>query len=227
MSTTYELHPFHEDPAVAGALGRLFVRREAPDPDAFDAVADRFGVDPARLEAAVYRLGVESETDDLPGRVSGEAVAHRTAPEWLAGRGPVVRKRDGVRDPELRRRVDATYDLPFESWLLVEAAKAGRVRVRERLEDVLGEDAETLSVQTRAELGTAPFPERMLFVGVAYPVDATEPDGVPAVVSPPPFPFEAVGTALPSTIDVRVASGGETFVVRSLPVVPFEECRSH
>ena len=227
MTATHELHPFHEDAAVAGALGCLLVQRGAPDPDALDAVAERFGVDPVRLETAVNRLGVGGQIDDLPGRVDGEAVSHRTAPEWLAGRDPIERTRDGIRDPELRERVDATDELSFESWLLVAAAKEGRTSVTGLLEDALGDDAETLSVRTRAEPGTAPFPERVLFVGVAYPVDATEPSEAPAVVAPPPFPFEAVEAALPGAVDVRVASGDETFVVRNLPVVAFEEHRSH
>ena len=212
---------------MARALGRLLVRRESPDPDPFDAVADRFGVDPVRLETAVYRLGVEAELDGLPGRVDPKAVQHRTAPATLAGRDPIVRERDGTRDPEARARADPTYELSFEAWVLVEATKKGRRSIRRRLIDALGDDAETLSVGTHAVLGAAPFPERVLFVGVAYPVNANDPGRISAGKEPPPFPFGDVEAALPSAIDVRVTSGGETFVVHNLPVVPFEEYRTH
>ena len=225
--TAHELYPFHEDASVAAALGRLLVRRESPDPETFDAVARRFGVDPVRLETAVYRLGVEAELDGLPGRVDPAGVPHRTTPAFLADRDPVVRERDGIRDPEARARADQTYELSFEAWVLVEATKEGRMRVGELLEDALGDAAETLSVQTRAELGTAPFPARVLFVGVAYPVNANDPGKISAVPEPPPFPFGDVVAALPITIDVRVASGDETFVVRNLPVVPLEEYWTH
>ena len=227
MTATRELHPFHEDATVAAALGRLLVRREAPDSEPFDAVADRFGVDPVRLEIAVYRLGVESEIDGLSGRVDPETVPCRTAPAFLADRDSVVRERDGVRDPEARARADPTRELSFEAWLLVEAAKEGRRTVRRRLENTLGDDAETLSVQTRAVLGASPFPERVLFVGVAYPVNANGPGKISAVQEPPPFPFGDVEAALPRSIDVRVPSGDETFVVRNLPVAAFEEYHTH
>ena len=225
--TTHQLYPFHEDATAASALGRLLVRRASPDPEPFDALADSFGVDPVRLETAVYRLGVESEIEGLPGRVDPETVPYRTAPASLAGRDPVVRERDGIRDPEARTRADPTRELSFEAWVLVEATKVGRRSIRRRLTDTLGDDAETLSVQTRAVVGAAPFPERVLFVGVAYPVNANGPGEVSAVQEPPPFPFGDVEAAPPNSIDVRVASGDETFVVRNLPVVPLEEYRTH
>ena len=227
MTPTRELHPFHEDGATAAALGRLLVRRETPDPDAFDAVADRYGVDPVRLEAVVYRLGVGNEIDDLPGRVDPDTVSHRTAPDWLVGRDPIVRERDGIRDPEARARADPTRELSFEAWLLIEAAKEGRRTIRRRLESVLDDGVETLSVATYAVLGASPFPERVLFVGVAYPVNANEPAAVSAVPDPPPFPFDDVEAALSGTVDARVEAEDEAFVVRNLPVAAFEEYRTH
>ena len=226
MTPTHELHPFHEDGATAAALGRLLVGREAPDPDPFHAVADRFGVDPVRLEAAVYRLGVENEIEGLPGRVDPDTVSHRTAPAFLADRDPVVRERDGIHDPEARAHADPTRELSFEAWLLVEAAKEGRRTIRRRLESTL-DNAETLSVQTRAVLGASPFPERVLFVGVASPVNANDPGKISAVSDPPPVPFADVEAILPWTVDVRVEAEDEAFVVRNLPVAAFEEYRTH
>ena len=111
--------------------------------------------------------------------------------------------------------------------MLVEAAKEGRRTVEKCLTDALGDGVETLSVGTRAALGASPFPERVLFVGVTYPVNANEPGAVSAVPESPPFPFGDVEAALPRNVDASVRAGDETVLVRNLPVVAFEEHRTH
>lgn len=223
---TYELSPFHDDAAIAAAMGALLVRHDAVAPESFADVADRFDVDPARLEATVRRLGVVDELADIP-RARTAVAARDSIPDCLSDRESITREYGGVRDSAASERVTETYELSFQSWLLVEATKSARETVERDLSGDLGGGVDTLRVATRATVGTAAFPERVLWIGVSYPVDESEPGSIPAVRTPPPFPFERLAAVAPATVHATVARGDETFHVRNIPVVPFREPHSY
>ncbi|MFC6825211.1 hypothetical protein [Halopelagius fulvigenes] len=223
MEATYDLFPFHEDGRIAAALGTLLVQRGSVDPNSLAEVAGRFGVERDELEAAVVRLGVEGETTDALDASDEDATAHRVTPEFLRGRAPIAREYGGLRDPESNEEVRRTDEMSFQSWLLVEATKSARETVERMVRERFGDGADALRVATRAAIGTAAFPERVLWVGVSYPVDETGPGTVPAVPNPPSFSFDRLAELVPATLDATVERGGEAFRVRNIPAVPFRE----
>lgn len=226
MDTTRELVPFHGDDAIAAALGTLLVQRDSVAPESLAEIADRFDVEPARLRTAVHRLGVQNEIPGGSGESDGNVRARRSVPDFLEGR-TITREYGGVRDPELAEVAARTTEMSLQSWLLVEATKSARGTVEEVLRERLGDEADALAVGTRAAIGTAAFPERVLWVGISYPVDESDSGAIPAVVNPPSFPFDRLAEIAPTTLDVDVEHEGETFRVRNVPVVPFREPHYH
>ncbi|ELZ86577.1 hypothetical protein C453_05549 [Haloferax elongans ATCC BAA-1513] len=227
MNTTFELVPFHEDAAVAVALGTLLIQRGSVDPTPLAEIAREFDIDPDQLTVAAIKLGVEDEILDDVAVPEGEQISQRSPPEFLASKGSVTREYGGLRDPGPGESTTRTNEMSFQSWLLVEATKSARETVNQLLSDHFGDEAAVVRAGTQAAIGTAAFPERILWVAVSYPIDKTDPKTVPAVPNPPSFPFDRLGEILPQTLNVPVEHGGETFLVRNIPVVPFREPREY
>ncbi|MDS0296611.1 hypothetical protein [Halogeometricum luteum] len=227
MTATHELFPFHEDSDVAAALGTLLVQRGSVDPEKFNTIANRFNLDPNQLEVAAIQLGIEDEILGVQKVSDDEAVIRRNSPDFLNSRESVTREYDGVRDSGPDGSTTRTNEMSFQSWLLVEATKIARETIKRLLYDHLGDEAKAVRVSTQAAVGTAEYPERVLWVGVSYPVDKSEPRMIPAVSNPPSFPFDRLVELLPETLDTTVEYQGKTFHVRNIPVVPFQEPHYH
>lgn len=227
MGPTHEIFPFDEDKRIAAALGTLLVQRDSQDPHSLTEVANQLGVDPERLGAAALRLGIEGEIEDFPEVADRNAKTDRGTPDFLKGKEPIRREYSSHRSLESNEVSNRTNNMPFQSWLLVEATKSARETVNRILQKHFGEEADTLRVATRAAVGTADFPERILWVGVSYPVDAGESGSVPAVPNSPSFSFDQLTKILPLTLDILIEHEGENFYVRNIPIISFREPYSH
>ncbi|SEM08061.1 hypothetical protein [Haloferax larsenii] len=223
MNPVHEVFPFHEDSQIAAALGELLVQRGTDDPQSVTEVANNFGLCPHELQRAAIQLGIEDELTEKLRISDSERSPPRRPPEFLRSKQAVTREYDGLRDPKSSHLPSRTNEMSFQSWLLVEATKTARESINQLLRGQLGEEVDTIRVSTEAAAGTAPFPERVLWVGVSYPVDATEDGATSAVPNPPPFPFDRLTEILPSTTDATVEHDGEIFVVRNIPVTAFKE----
>lgn len=219
----HEVSPFPTDDSLAVALATVLVREEADETVSVPAVAEEFDVDRSELAAVITGLGFADRFGlspcDGPSRVPDESLSR------ILDREPITREYAGLRDPPPDGDQTRETTHSFQNWLWTTAGKRGREQIRTVLEERLDGDLTGIRVATRAAPTAVAFPDRLVWIGVGYLTDATDPGRPPAVPDLPTVSFDRLASVAPHSVAVELTHDGESFRV-TLPVVVYEEPRS-